>query len=64
MMMDEGQERVRASYRDNYDRLAQIKGRYDPENLFSRQPEHPPPGAPESADPPRLTQRDRHVTAT
>jgi berberine-like enzyme len=34
MMMDEGQERVRASYRDNYDRLAQIKGVYDPENTF------------------------------
>jgi FAD/FMN-containing dehydrogenase len=34
MMMDEGQERVRASYRDNYDRLAAIKAQYDPENLF------------------------------
>ena len=34
MMMDEGQERVRASYRDNYDRLAQIKGQYDPDNMF------------------------------
>jgi hypothetical protein len=34
MMMDEGQERVRASYRDNYDRLAQIKATYDPENTF------------------------------
>jgi FAD/FMN-containing dehydrogenase len=34
MMMDEGQERVRASYRDNYDRLARIKAIYDPANLF------------------------------
>jgi FAD binding domain/Berberine and berberine like len=34
MMMDEGQERVRASYRDNYDRLASIKATYDPGNLF------------------------------
>ncbi|HEU4977870.1 MAG TPA: FAD-binding oxidoreductase [Solirubrobacteraceae bacterium] len=34
MMMDEGQERVRASYRGNYDRLARIKAVYDPENLF------------------------------
>ena len=34
MMMDEGQERVRASYRDNYDRLAQVKAKYDPDNTF------------------------------
>jgi hypothetical protein len=34
MMMDEGQERVRASYRGNYDRLARVKAVYDPENLF------------------------------
>jgi FAD/FMN-containing dehydrogenase len=33
-MMDEGQERVRATYRDNYPRLARIKATYDPENLF------------------------------
>jgi len=34
MMDDEGQDRVRASYRHNYDRLAQIKRKYDPDNLF------------------------------
>ncbi len=34
-MMDEGQERVKASYRENYDRLVQIKGTYDPANFFS-----------------------------
>jgi hypothetical protein len=33
-MMDEGQERVRATYRGNYDRLAQIKAQYDPYNVF------------------------------
>jgi FAD/FMN-containing dehydrogenase len=33
-LMEEGQERVRATYRDNYARLAQIKTEYDPENLF------------------------------
>jgi FAD/FMN-containing dehydrogenase len=34
MMMDEGQDRVRASYRDNYEALARIKAIYDPDNLF------------------------------
>jgi FAD/FMN-containing dehydrogenase len=33
-MMEEGQERVRASFRDNYERLAAIKSQYDPMNLF------------------------------
>lgn len=34
MMADEGQERVRASYRHNYNRLTQIKAKYDPDNVF------------------------------
>jgi hypothetical protein len=34
MMMEEGQERVRAAYRDNYDRLARVKAVYDPDNVF------------------------------
>jgi FAD/FMN-containing dehydrogenase len=33
-MMDEGQERVKATYRDNYERLVAIKNEYDPTNLF------------------------------
>lgn len=33
-MMEEGQERVKASFRDNYDRLATIKKKYDPTNFF------------------------------
>ncbi|GAA2641401.1 BBE domain-containing protein [Streptomyces vastus] len=33
-LMDEGQERVRASYRDDYARLARVKADRDPRNLF------------------------------
>lgn len=33
-MMEEGQERVKASFRGNYDRLASIKKKYDPTNFF------------------------------
>jgi len=34
MMMDEGEDNVKNSYRDNYAKLAQIKKKYDPNNLF------------------------------
>ncbi|MCZ4316187.1 FAD-binding oxidoreductase [Comamonadaceae bacterium G21597-S1] len=34
MMMDEGDQRVRASYRDNHARLVEVKRKYDPANLF------------------------------
>ncbi|WP_316928649.1 BBE domain-containing protein [Gillisia sp. JM1] len=33
-LMNEGEERVKASYKGNYDRLVEIKRKYDPKNLF------------------------------
>jgi hypothetical protein len=33
-MMDEGQERIKATYRDNFERLVAIKSKCDPTNLF------------------------------
>jgi FAD/FMN-containing dehydrogenase len=32
--MDEGDDRIASSYRGNYARLAGIKSKYDPRNLF------------------------------
>jgi FAD/FMN-containing dehydrogenase len=34
MIMEEGEDTVKAAYRDNYERLARIKATYDPANLF------------------------------
>jgi hypothetical protein len=33
-LSQEGDDRVRAAYGDNYDRLVELKNEYDPENLF------------------------------
>ena len=33
-MMDEGQDRVRATYGPNYQRLSEIKAEYDPSNVL------------------------------
>lgn len=41
-MMEEGDERVRATYRDHYGRLAAIKKQYDPTNFFRVNQNIPP----------------------
>jgi FAD/FMN-containing dehydrogenase len=42
-LMDEGEERVREAYGANkYDRLKQLKSRYDPHNLFHLNQNIPP----------------------
>ena len=33
-MMDEPEQRIRANWRGNYDRLVALKNEYDPTNLF------------------------------
>lgn len=33
-MMEESEDRIKASYRDNYKRLAALKNTYDPTNFF------------------------------
>ena len=41
-MMDEGQDRVKATYGGNYERLTRIKAKYDPENFFRVNQNIPP----------------------
>jgi hypothetical protein len=43
-MMDEGSDRVRATYGNNYDRLAEVKAAYDPDNVLRINQNIPPRG--------------------
>jgi hypothetical protein len=41
-MMEEGADRIRATYGENYDRLTEIKAKYDPGNFFNVNQNIPP----------------------
>lgn len=41
-MMEEGDDRIRATYRENYPRLRRIKAEWDPENVFRLNQNIPP----------------------
>lgn len=41
-MMEEGDDRIRATYRENYPRLARIKARWDSQNIFRLNQNIPP----------------------
>lgn len=51
-LMDEGDERIRSAYRDNYGRLAAVKATYDPGNFFNVNQNIHPRHAPRAASDP------------
>jgi hypothetical protein len=48
MMENEGEERIRATYHNNYDKLVELKTKYDPKNFF-RVNQNIPPDAKDAA---------------
>ena len=63
MMDDEVQGRLQATYGSNYDRLTQVKAKYDPTNLFRVNQNIPPAGA-RPADRRASASSDARPTAT
>jgi hypothetical protein len=57
-MAEDDQGRIRANYRGNYDRLAEIKARYDPGNLFRHNQNIAPGGAAYSGSSPDVLTAD------
>ncbi len=49
MMEGEGEDRIRATYQDNYERLVQLKTKYDPGNFFRGNQNVPPEGSTRNA---------------
>ncbi len=44
-LMEEGEDRIRATYRDNYPRLVRVKRDWDPANIFRQNQNIPPAGS-------------------
>src|SRR3954465_14916368 len=53
MMDDEGSERIQATYGPNYERLVEVKRKYDPANLFRGNENITPERAPRRGGSPR-----------
>jgi FAD/FMN-containing dehydrogenase len=42
MMDNEGEDRIRATYHNNYEKLVELKTKYDPKNFFRVNQNIPP----------------------
>ena len=63
MMADEGDERVRATYGSNYERLTRVKHKYDPGELLPGEPEHRRTLMSAAMEPSMATEQKKHSSA-